>query len=52
MQENSCTRVLIVDDELLLRTGIRYLCDWQSEGFEIVGEAADGAANLWDVMKI
>ena len=36
------TTVLIVDDEYLVRRGIRETIDWQSYGFEIVGEAANG----------
>ncbi len=36
------TKILIVDDELLLRNGIKYICDWEAEGFKIVGEAGNG----------
>ena len=35
-------RVLIVDDEMLVRIGIRSLIKWSEKGFEIVGEAANG----------
>ncbi|NQX66351.1 response regulator transcription factor [Paenibacillus alba] len=35
-------KVLIVDDEMLVRQGIRHLLDWESEGFHIVGEASNG----------
>lgn len=37
------TRVLIVDDQRLVRAGLRMLCD-STDGIEVVGEAADGAA--------
>src|SRR5699024_5888301 len=36
------TRVLIVDDEELIRTGLRAVIDAES-GLEVVGEAGDGA---------
>jgi two-component system response regulator YesN len=39
-------KVLIVDDEMLVRQGIRHLLDWESEGFQIVGEAANGKEAL------
>lgn len=39
---NSFCEILIVDDEYLLRQGLRYLCNWEEEGFTIVGEAASG----------
>lgn len=43
--ETTC-KVLIVDDEMLVRQGIIHLLDWRSEGFEIVGEAANGKEAL------
>lgn len=39
--EANC-RVLIVDDEVLVRQGIKHLLSWEREGFFIVGEAANG----------
>ncbi len=36
-------RILIVEDELLLRQGIKNLINWEEEGFQIVGEASNGA---------
>lgn len=35
-------KILIVDDEALVRAGIRVLLDWEKYGFEIIGEASDG----------
>ena len=35
-------RVLIIDDELIMRQGIKHMVDWEKEGFRIVGEASDG----------
>jgi len=38
--------VLIVDDEVLVRQGIKHLLNWENEGFQIVGEASDGKEAL------
>lgn len=35
-------RVLIVDDEFIMRQGLRYMMNWEQEGYEIVGEASNG----------
>lgn len=42
---NLC-KILIVDDEYLLRQGIKHLVDWKKEGFDIVGEASNGKEAL------
>ena len=34
--------VLIVDDESILRNGLKHICDWEEEGFQLIGEAANG----------
>ncbi len=39
-------KILIVDDEMLMRTGVRFLCDWEQHGFSIVGEASNGKEAL------
>jgi two-component system, response regulator YesN len=39
-------RVLIVDDELLIRQGIKHYIDWEQEGFEVAGEASNGQEAL------
>ncbi|WP_339279832.1 response regulator [Paenibacillus sp. FSL W8-1187] len=38
--------VLIVDDELLMRIGLKSLINWEEEGFRITGEAANGKEAL------
>lgn len=38
--------VLIVDDELLVRIGIRHSIDWEQYHFKITGEASDGREAL------
>ncbi|MDF2613110.1 MAG: response regulator [Clostridia bacterium] len=35
-------KILIADDELLARIGIRSLLDWNAHGYEIVGECENG----------
>ena len=39
-------RVLVVDDEPLVRAGLRLVLD-PGSGIEIVGEAGDGVAGVW-----
>jgi NarL family two-component system response regulator YdfI len=39
---NAPIRILVADDHLIIRQGLRLILETQ-EGFEIVGEAADGA---------
>lgn len=35
-------RVMIVDDEMLVRTGIKSLIDWENQGYQLVCDAGDG----------
>lgn len=37
-------KVLVVDDESLVRIGLKSMLDWSKYGLQIVGEAADGEA--------
>jgi two-component system response regulator YesN len=39
-------RILIVDDETLIRQGIMHYINWEQEGFLIVGEASNGQEAL------
>lgn len=39
-------KILIVDDESILRNGLKHMCNWEKEGFEIVGEASNGKEAL------
>ncbi|GGD50069.1 response regulator transcription factor [Paenibacillus nasutitermitis] len=39
-------KIIIVDDELLLRTNIKLMVDWQSNGFELCAEATNGVEAL------
>lgn len=35
-------KIFLVEDEIVMREGIKKNIDWESEGFEFVGEASDG----------
>lgn len=35
-------KVLIADDEYIMRQGLKYIINWEDEGYEIVGEASNG----------
>ncbi|MCA0755086.1 response regulator [Paenibacillus sp. N4] len=39
-------KLMIVDDELLMRVGIRSMLDWEGHGFQVVGEAGNGKEGL------
>ena len=39
-------KILIVDDESILRNGLKHMCNWEEEGFELVGEASNGKEAL------
>jgi len=45
-------KILIVDDEYLLRQGLKHLVDWNKEGFEIIGEASNGIEALEFIDKL
>lgn len=45
-------KVLLVDDEPLIRRGLKEKLDWNSLGFEIAGEASNGLQALELVKKI
>lgn len=46
---NRLCKVLIVDDEFLVRQGIKHHMNWEAEGFQIVGEASNGEEGLEQV---
>lgn len=49
-----CTycRILIVEDEYLTRQGVKGLIHWEQEGFQIVGEASNGAEALAQIEEL
>ncbi len=46
-------KVMLVDDDSLVRMGLRHSVDWSAKNLELAGEAADGgeALELMDVLK-
>ena len=42
-------KVLLVDDEIIIREGFKRLFDWDSHGCEVVGEASDGMEALGQI---
>ena len=42
-------RVLLVDDEIMIREGFKRLFDWEAHGCEVIGEAADGMEALGQI---
>lgn len=44
--ENNRIKMLIVDDETVIREGLRYTIDWAELGVEVVGEASEGREAL------
>lgn len=43
---NEMYKVLVVDDEMLVRQGIKHILNWEQYGFQIVGEASNGKEAL------
>ena len=39
-------KVLIVDDEAIVRVGLKSMIEWEAHGFELIGEAKDGRSAL------
>lgn len=45
-------KVLIADDEAIIREGIKCLLDWESLGFSIVGEASTGDQAYQEILRL
>ncbi len=45
-------KLMIVDDELLMRMGIRSMVDWEKHGFVLAGEASNGKEALDLALKV
>jgi len=43
---NEYTKILVVDDEFIMRQGITHMIDWEQEGFQIIGQASNGQEAL------
>lgn len=45
-------KVLIADDEFIMRQGMKHMIEWEREGFQIVGEVANGQEALAFIEKV
>ena len=45
-------KILLIDDEVMIRTGIRTSIDWMSYGMEIAGEASNGQEGLEKAIEL
>lgn len=43
---NRYCKILVIDDEFIIRQGMKHMIDWEKEGFQIVGEASNGQEGL------
>lgn len=50
--ETQARKVLIVDDEPMIREGLRTIIDWESYGFCVVGDASGGVEALAKHMQL
>lgn len=39
-------KILIIDDEYLMRQGLKHMIDWEAEGFTVVGDVSNGQEGL------
>lgn len=51
IERKNMYRILIVDDEFLVRLGLKTTIDWKANGYEVVGEASNGREAL-EMVKI
>jgi len=51
VEEVNMLRVLIIDDEYIIRKGLKTIIDWLSFGFDICGEAENGVEGLQKILK-
>ena len=44
-------KVLLVDDEAIIREGLKTIISWENYGFEVCAAAADGREGLREIEK-
>ena len=44
--------LLIADDESAIREGLKYIIDWEAEGFRLCGEAGNGEDALSKILAL
>lgn len=45
-------KVVIIDDEFIMRQGMKHMMNWEEEGFQVVGEATNGREGLDLIEKL
>lgn len=45
-------KVLIIDDETYVREGLKYIVDWNENGFEVCGEASNGDEGYERILEL
>ena len=45
-------KILIIDDEYIMRQGVKHMLDWERQGFQITGEASNGREGLEQLAQI
>ncbi len=48
--ENTC-RIMVIDDEFIMRQGIRFMMRWEEEGYEICRGASNGKEALALILR-
>jgi two-component system response regulator YesN len=51
-EKNSMIKLMIIDDEMAIRSGIRTTIDWNAYGIEVVGEAINGREGLSQALRL
>lgn len=44
-------KILVVDDEFIMRQGIKHMIDWEKEGFQVIAQASNGKEALEVIEK-
>ena len=44
-------KVIVVDDEMLIRVGVKSCIEWEKHGFEIVAKQPRMACRLWNWLR-
>ena len=49
--DNRILSVFLVDDEKIIRDGMKKLFTWETNGFRVIGEAGDGRSALAQILE-
>ena len=51
-RESIMVKLFLVEDEIIMRNGIKNNIDWEAEGISFVGEASDGELAYPQIQKL